>query len=216
MPILVSSIYVEDVLVELKKYVSRKTDLIADTAGMNAAIAFIGTSLQNGEPAFRYIDPSRVDLRRFPITKTFIDALAFIIHPYSGTLMKGEDVKKLKSFMAGIPRVEAEYERYPMQPLEGLCRIIADTAYARYKLEVARRGKFSVRELMLLAETSEGAVRRALNQKGASRLSAMPYTKSVRIEYVEAKRWLSAQPGFKSSWASPTGHPNLREMLAVT
>ena len=215
MVIRVTEIYVEDALAELKKILLYKADALNDAAGMSIAAAFIGTSLQDGEPAFASIDPQRVNLKRFPITNTFIDALTFTIHPYSRTLMKGEDVKKLKSFMREAPHVGVFFGRHPLQRFEGLCRTIADAAYARWKLESDRRSYFSVREVALLAETNESVVREASTRKNGSRLMAFPGPNSVQIEHAEAKRWLSKQPRFRSSGLLPSSNLDPRQKLAL-
>ncbi|UWR34941.1 hypothetical protein K3759_07575 [Sulfitobacter sp. W027] len=62
--------------------------------------------------------------------------------------------------------------------------------------------QLSVRQLALLADITEGAVRNALSQNGAAGLTAVPGAKPVRVPLDEARRWLPGRRGFN---ATPTG-----------
>jgi hypothetical protein len=92
----------------------------------------------------------------------------------------------------------------------------ADTVLARWKLEWARAGSedFTTRELALLADITEGAVRNALADKSESGLRAIPGTKNpVTIEHAEALRWLKGRRGFIPSPGIPSEDRFLREHL---
>jgi hypothetical protein len=103
--------------------------------------------------------------------------------------------------MEGTPRIggiSSGGEMHRFMTSEGYCRAVADAALARWKLEWAgdESATFTTRELALLANMSEGAVRMAISGKSEGRLKAIPGSKPVAVEFDEAKRWLSGRRGF--------------------
>ena len=186
----------EQMLDELRTIFLYEADHIAMGAGEEAAERFLGFPLreEEGEHEFCDLDPARVDLGRFQISKTFERAYGFVFEP-GLTNALDEEVQDLLVFMQGTPRVggragSAGVTHSFMGP-EGLCQTIADAAYARWKLEIVERGEFTTRELALLANMSEGAVRNAMADKDEGGLRASPGSNPVPVEFEEAKRWLA-------------------------
>lgn len=187
----------EEMLGELRRIFLFEADHIALGAGFRQAEAFVGFTPTDGE----YIndDPARVDLTRFQISSKFERAYDFAFTPSLSTVID-EEVQDLHVFLDGMPRVGgislSAGEPNDMVGPEGRCRTVAAVALARWKLEIDRTGEFSSRELALLANMSEGAVRNAMVEKGEAGLRAIPGSKPVSVEYQEAKRWLSGRRGF--------------------
>ncbi|GAA0246949.1 hypothetical protein LNAOJCKE_0444 [Methylorubrum aminovorans] len=205
----------EQMLDELRTIFLYEADHIAMGAGEEAAERFLGFPLreEEGEHEFCDLDPARVDLGRFQISKTFERAYGFVFEP-GLTNALDEEVQDLLVFMQGTPRVggragSAGVTHSFMGP-DGLCQTIADAAYARWKLEIVERGEFTTRELALLANMSEGAVRNAMADKDEGGLRAIPGSKPVQVEFEEAKRWLAGRRGFKPTPVRLRDDPNLR------
>jgi hypothetical protein len=80
--------------------------------------------------------------------------------------------------------------------LSGHCRDTVDTAVARWKLDFEEGDEFSVREIALLADMSEGSVRNAMRAEGDGRLQTVSVGKRVYIGRTEALRWLQGRRGY--------------------
>ncbi|MGW9819335.1 hypothetical protein ACUXK4_001899 [Methylorubrum extorquens] len=209
----------EQMLDELRTIFLYEADHIAMGAGEEAAERFLGTRLreEESEDEFCNLSPGRVDLSRFKISKTFERAYGFVFEP-GLTNALDEEVQDLLVFMQGTPRVggrtgSAGVTHAFMGP-DGFCQTITDAAYARWKLEVVERGEFTTRELALLANMSEGAVRNAMADKDEGGLRAIPGSKPVQVEFEEAKRWLAGRRGFKPTPFRLRDDPNLRSRFS--
>ena len=97
---------------------------------------------------------------------------------------------------------------------DGFCKTVQEMAFARWKLEIEEIGPFSTRELALLANMSEGAVRNAMADKDEGRLKVISGSKPVEVEHDEAKRWLIGRRGFVPTPSRLRDDPNLREKLS--
>ena len=144
----------------------------------------------------------KVDLALFSkITASFERGYEFAFSPGRLNTFGEDEVQDLLIFMDGTPRVGGigsggETHRF-MTP-DGYCRMVADAAFARWKLEWKgdHSETFTTRELALLANMTEGAVRMANSDKSDNRLKSIPGSKPVAVEFDEAKRWLSGRRGF--------------------
>ena len=202
---------------ELRTIFLFEADHILMGAGPEAAAHFIGFEVPH-ENEYCRRPPRDVDLKRFQISGAFDRGYEFAFRPsVMNTLGEGE-VQDLNVFILGTPRAGGidsggETDRF-MTP-EGLCRTVADTVFARWKLEWAPSADtFTTRELALLADMTEGAVRNALADKSESGLRAVPGTKNpVIIEHAEVLRWLKGRRGFIASPARTKDDRFLSEQL---
>ena len=203
---------------ELRTIFLFEADHILMGAGPEAAAHFIGFEVPD-ENEYCHRPPGDVDLKRFQISGAFDRGYEFAFRPsVMNTLGEGE-VQDLNVFMLGTPRAGGidsggETDRF-MTP-EGLCRTVADTVFARWKLEWESPGAhtFTTRELALLADMTEGAVRNALADKSESGLRAVPGTKNpVIVEHAEVLRWLKGRRGFIASPARAKDDRFLSEQL---
>lgn len=203
-------------------------------AGRAAAEAFIGFTPEGlwGARVFLpedYLkaDPMKVDLSRFAISETFDLAYDFAFRPSKSNFLN-DGSNELIAFMHGIPRGAGGsgyggITTHPFMTPEGCCQIVADAAFARWKLEGAEPKdfgnvggiSFSTRELGLLANMSEGAVRNALADKSENGLSAIPGEKPVKVSRDEARRWLHGRRGFLKAPGRPRDDAFVREQLAA-
>lgn len=191
----------EQMLDELRTIFLFEADHVLISSGPAKAAAFIG--FPPGEKGEYVHEPaSKVDLSLFAdITGSFERAYEFVFNRSRLNTFGEHEVQDLQVFMEGTPRVGGissggEVHRF-MTP-DGHCRAVADAALARWKLEWAgdESAKFTTRELALLANMSEGAVRMAISDKTEGRLKTIPGSKPVAVDFAEAKRWLSGRRGF--------------------
>ena len=178
-------------------------------AGVRAAETFIGFGLLDGERYSR--EHTTVDLARFDITRAFQWAYSAAFRPtseWSDPPLSVDQMSDLALFLENSPRVDLNHKVPRFATPDGYCRQVAEAVVARWKLEhqpvesPEDRPTFSIRELALLADMTEGAVRNALSDKGENGLRALPGLKPVKVEHQEALRWLASRRGFVPSGRS--------------
>jgi hypothetical protein len=191
----------EQMLDELRTIFLFEADHVLISSGAAKAAAFIG--FPPGDKGEYVHEPaSKVDLSLFAdITGSFERAYEFVFNRSRLNTFGEHEVQDLQVFMEGTPRVggiSSGGEMHRFMTPEGHCRAVADAALARWKLEWAgdESAKFTTRELALLANMSEGAVRMAISDKTEGRLKTIPGSKPVAVDFAEAKRWLSGRRGF--------------------
>lgn len=191
----------EEMRAELRTIFLYEADHVLISSGEAKAEAFIGFPVGDqheylNEPA------NKVDLALFaPITDRFERGYEFAFNRSRLNRFGEHEVQDLLVFMDGTPRTGGissggNVHRF-MNP-DGYCRMVADAAYARWKLEWKgdEAETFTTRELALLANVTDGAVRMAISDKSDNRLKSIPGSKPVAVEFDEAKRWLSGRRGF--------------------
>ena len=203
---------------ELQTIFLFEADHLAMGAGPEMAEQFIGFEAGD-EGEYCHRPASAVDLTRFQITGSFERGFDYAFRPsVMNTLGEGE-VQDLNVFMLGTPKaggIDSGGETHDFMAPNGLCQTVADTVFARWKLEWDSPGAhdFTTRELALLADMTEGAVRNALADKNGNGLRAIPGTKNpVMIEHAEAARWLKGRRGFIPSPDRPGEDRFLTEHL---
>jgi hypothetical protein len=191
----------ELMLDELRTIFLFEADHVLISSGPAKAEAFIGFP-PGDKGEYVHKPASKVDLSLFAdITGAFERAYEFVFNRSRLNTFGEHEVQDLQVFMEGTPRVggiSSGGEMHRFMTSDGYCRAVADAALARWKLEWAgdESAKFTTRELALLANMSEGAVRMAISDKTEGRLKAIPGSKPVAVEFAEAKRWLSGRRGF--------------------
>ena len=146
--------------------------------------------------------PEEVDLESFLAAKQILAAYRYAFHP---TADDGHDLQDLGEFaelLSGLPREDFHSDVHDF-PNVGSPSAIEDTfraAAARSAIDGIDGGmtsNLSIRQLALLADMSEGAVRNAMTLSGEARLSAIPGAKPVSFEIDEARRWLQGRRGYR-------------------
>ncbi|CAA2140050.1 hypothetical protein [Methylobacterium bullatum] len=181
---------------ELRTIFLYEADHIMLGRGSEMATAFIGFP---DDDSGEYIDmsPSLVDLSRFDIASVFDRCFDYAFNPSPLNASDGSEVQDLHTFMEGTPRIggNASQETHAFMTPDGLCRIVSDAAMARWSLD-DHHGDLTVRDIALLADMSEGAVRNAISLADENGLQAIKGTKPVRIDGQVALRWLQSRRGF--------------------
>jgi hypothetical protein len=208
----------EQMLDELRTIFLFEADHLLLEAGEKIAAAFIGFSPdETGEYCHR--PASDVDLGRFQIAASFDAGYEYAFRPSVLSTLAESEVQDLTVFMLGTPKaggIMSGGETHDFMTSNGLCQTVADTVYARWKLEwdTAGTNDFTARELALLADMTEGAVRNALADKSENGLRAIPGTKNpVMVDHAEALRWLRGRRGFVPSPERPRDDRFLTESL---
>lgn len=191
----------DQVLDELRTIFLYEADHVLISSGSAKAEAFIG--FPAGERGEYLNEPvKRVDLALFaPAADLFERAYEFAFNRSRLNRFGEHEVQDLLVFMDGTPRaggIRSGGEMHRFMTPDGYCRMVADAAFARWKLEWKgdESETFTTRELALLANVTDGAVRMAISDKGENRLKSIPGSKPVAVEFNEAKRWLSGRRGF--------------------
>jgi hypothetical protein len=191
----------EEMLNELRTIFLYEADHILMGAGSQSAENFIGFPVPEGRQ-YCFESPDKVDLSRFQITDKFVRGYDVAFAPSVLTALEGSEFQDLIVFMQGTPRVggiSAGGETHRFMTPDGYCQMVADAAFARWKLEWDESGAgshtFTTRELALLSNMTEGAVRNAIADK-TNGLRSIPGSKPVSIEHDEALRWLQERRGF--------------------
>jgi hypothetical protein len=187
---------------ELRTIFLFEADHIVMGAGAKAAERFIGIP-RGTEDGYCHRPAAVVDLTRFPIADSFDRGYDFAFQPSVLNTLGEHEVHDLSVFMLGTPKAGGVYagggETHEFMTPNGLCQTVADTVLARWKLEWDSMGghRFTTRELALLADMTEGAIRNALADKSDAGLRAIPGTRNpVEVEPDEALRWLKGRRGF--------------------
>lgn len=222
----------DEMLTELRTIFLFEADHIYAGAGPEVAAAFIGFALDDepsrpnplnipDQPSSHcYLPPARVDLSRFPIAQQFEWGYDFAFQPSFLNGFEPADAQDLNVFMLGTPKAGGlgadGGDTHSFMSADGLCQMTSDAVLARWKLEYDPGGghTFTTRELALLANMTEGAVRNALVDRGENGLKAIPGSKPVSVDHTEALRWLSGRRGFIASPERPSADRFLAEHLA--
>lgn len=208
----------DEMLTELRTIFLFEADHILMGAGPEMAERFIGFPVpEEGEYCHR--SPKEVDLSRFQIASAFEHGLEYAFRPSIMNVLGEHQVQDLNVFMLGTPKaggISSGGEAHRFMTPDGLCQMVADTVTARWKLEWDSPGAhvLSTRELALLADMTEGAVRNAIADKGENGLRAIPGSKNpVTVEHADALRWLSGRRGFIAMPTRPSEDRFLNEHL---
>lgn len=203
----------KQMLDELRTIFLFEADHIRLGAGEDAAEAFIGFPIGD-EYNYPSMDPALVDLSRFAIAASFERGYDFTFRPSVLNTMGEHEGQDLNEFMHGTPRASADGDTHVYMTPAGLCQTVADAVHARWMLEWENIGPFNTRQLALLANMTEGAIRNALADKSDAGLRAIPGSRNpVQVEHGEALRWLRGRRGFIPTPERPTDDRFLREHL---
>lgn len=159
-----------------------------------------------------------VDLNRFPIAAEIEALHAYAFTPTVDDLCDVNALHGLAHFLSSLPREDwdGSVHGFPAQGGPSAMADVLDAASARAALdgqEGAWNDHLSTRQLALLADITEGAVRNALSQGGAAGLTAIPGAKPVRVSLDEARRWLPGRRGFRPTPTGPSDDPVMTDRL---
>ncbi len=193
----------EQLLDELRTIFLFEADHIFLGGGLEMAERFIGFA-PGDEGEYCHHAPADVDLGRFCIASSFTAGYDYAFRPSVMNMLDEHEVQDLITFMLGTPKaggISSGGETHDFMSSNGCCQTVSDTVLARWKLEWSIGDhSLTTRELALLADMTEGAVRNALADKSENGLRPIPGTKNpVEVEHAEALRWLQGRRGFIAS-----------------
>ena len=186
----------EEMLKELATIFLFEADHIAIGASIEKAVQFIG--FECGLEDYCNEQSDKVDLKNYNICGSFERGYEYAFQPSVINNFGEHEVQDLNVFMEGTPKAGGQGETHQFMTSDGLCQSLADAVHARWKLEwQPGSGDFTPRELALLANMTEGAVRNAISDKSENGIHPIPGTKNpVKISQDEAHRWLLSRRGF--------------------
>ncbi|EEX14487.1 hypothetical protein CSE45_0879 [Citreicella sp. SE45] len=173
--------------------------------------AFLGCDPEDARPEV-------VDLSRFPIAAEIEALHAYAFAPTGDDLYDVNALHGMAHFLSSLPREDwdGSVHGFPGQGSPSALADVLDCASARAALdghEEEMTPELSIRQLALLADITEGAVRNALSQGGAAGLTAIPGAKPIRVSLEEARRWLPGRRGFRPTPTGPSDDPVMNERL---
>lgn len=193
---------------ELRLVVRVMANHLAQYGSMEAAELLTG--FETGNPLYPYAedDPAKFDLSRFGITRFMSAAYDYAFQVGQPSHFGDDTAQDINEFRHGANMQSTEGNRSPMANPDGKCRIVVDTAFARWQLE--RGDDLTIRELALLAGMKEAAVRNSLSAESikveAGRRAGEPGTIGCNAAY----GWLRKRRGFIDSRDPETRASNKR------
>ena len=190
------------------------------SGSQNGARSFLGLRSDHDVDWTNHVDTDIVDLGQFEICRTIFECYDYAFHPTGDDHFDSTASHEVAAFIAGMPKEDfwgsvPGFPNYLGPP--SLCADTLAAAEARVMIDTGEEfvgsGDLSIRQVALLADMTEGAVRNALAQKGDAGLKAIPKSKPVRIEVDEARRWLVGRRGFRPTPKGPSDDPILNERL---
>jgi hypothetical protein len=185
----------EEMLKELATIFLFEADHITIGASLEKAVQFIG--FENEASDYCLEPAEKVNLKSYNICSSFERGYEYAFQPSVINNLREDEVQDLNVFMEGTPKAGGQGETHKFMTPDGLCQSLADAVHARWKLEWQPGNEFTPRELALLANMTEGAVRNAITDKSENGIRPVPGTKNpVKISQDESHRWLLSRRGF--------------------
>ena len=198
----------DEMLDELRFVVRVMANHLAAYGSMKAAELLAGFETANPIYPYAEDDPSNFDLSRFRITGYMDVSYDYAFQIGQPSRFDDDRAQDVNEFRHGVNLQSTEGNSSPMANPDSKCRIVVDTAFARWKLE--REDDLTVRELALLAGMKEAAVRNSLSadliKVEAGRRPGEPGTLDGNVAY----GWLRKRRAFIDSRDPQTRAQNRR------
>jgi hypothetical protein len=192
----------DDMMVELRRAMLVQANQIAHTGNLSFALAFIGFETIN--PIYPYCedDPRQVDLDRFAATAYLDQAYDFAFQVGQYWEFGDGTAQNVAEFIRGANPQASNGDQSPLADPEGLCRRAADTAFGRWKLK--KGFELTVRELALLGQMKETAVRNSLSKERIA-IDNGAVANEVAVSWLQQRRDFipsKTEQGRKERWAA--------------
>lgn len=215
MEIIMSKFSKQDLQTELASIIIVMGRQIELWTGNERLVAdFLGSGLQGCAVD---LNPSEVDLRRFPMAQNLLNAYDYAFAPTADDVPDINALNELGDMIAGLPREDfsSNVHDFPNQGGESKIKDVCDAVWGRASIDDIdyEQTDLSIRQVALLADMTEGAVRNAMTASGEAALAAIPKSKPVRIDVDEARRWLAGRRGFIPTPSGTADDPILNERL---
>lgn len=164
------------------------------------------------------VNPNEVVLTRFPMAQRVLEAHGYAFAPTGDDAPDLTDLHGLADMLSGLPREDFSGGISAFPNVGGNTNIedVCQAVWARAAIDGIDDGltiALSTKQLALLADMTEGAVRNAMTLSGEAGLTAIPKSKPVRVDVDEARRWLSGRRGFHPTPVGRQNDPILNERL---
>ncbi|MCW3476278.1 hypothetical protein OL599_17020 [Rhodovastum sp. RN2-1] len=176
----------EEMFAELKRILLVYANQIAHAGSPQAALAFIGFDTGSFFP-YCDDDPEKVELHRFSATSYLDQAYDYAFQVGNHWKFDNDMATDVSEFLAGAPRQASDGMPSPITHPDGLCRHAAEMAFARWKLGDGQ--DLTVRELALLADMKEAAVRNSLSKERIA-------LEDGKVDTATARQWLNGRRDF--------------------
>ena len=186
----------EEMREELRRIVRVMANHLAVYGSLEAAKLLTGFETDKDVYPYAEDDPSRFDLSRFAITESV--SIGYDHAFQVGTSYRFDDstAQDLHEFRHGANMRSTDGMSSPMSEPDSICRIVIDTALARWQLE--QGSELTIRELALLSDMKEAAVRNSLSAEGI-KVEARRQGESGAVDGGVAYGWLRKRRGFIDS-----------------
>jgi hypothetical protein len=186
----------DEMLGELRRIARVMVNHLAVYGSLEAAKLLTGFETHNDVYPYAEDDLSKFDLSRFEITEAMVMAYDYAFQVGARFSFNEYTVQHLDEFRHGANMRSTDGVASPMSNPDSMCRMAIDTALARWQVEQA--GNLTIRELALLSDMKEAAVRNSLSAEGIkveTRRQGEPGT----VDGVVAYGWLRKRRGFIDS-----------------
>ena len=135
------------------------------------------------------VNPDDVDLLRFPMAQRVLEAHSFAFAPTGDDAPALNNLYELADMLAGIPREDysSDVPAFPNYGGDSAISDVCQAAWARAAIDGVDGGltdTLTTRQLALLADMTEGAVRNAMTVAGEAGLHAVPKSKPVQVDEI--------------------------------
>ena len=156
----------DEMMEELKLAMLVQANQIAHAGALSYALAFMG--FETVDPVYPYChdDPKQVDLRRFSATDYLGKAYDYAFQVGQYWHFGDDTAQDVSEFVWGANQQASDGNSSPLYDPDKCCRRAADTAFGRWKLDAGLG--LTVRELALLGNMKEAAVRNSLSKERIS------------------------------------------------
>ena len=150
-----------------------------------------------GTDIVRASEDQKID--NMPITEQMLVLFDYVVNarlphnfPLSDVLQDVTDY-----FLETVPRSPL-IDLYRLEPIEGICEWIVNTAVVRWGLDFEEIGAFSIKQLATLANMDERSVRNAANPKNSNPLKTFRQVDgSTMVTRDDATEWLTGRRSYK-------------------
>lgn len=186
----------DEMLEELRRIARVMANHLAVYGSLEAARLLTGFETGNEVYPYAEDDLSRFDLSRFRITDSMSMAYDHAFQVGAPYRFDDSAAQDLDEFRRGASMRSTDGATSPMSNPDSVCRIVVDAALARWQLE--QGNDITIRELALLSDMKEAAVRNSLSAEGIKvvvRRQGEPGTVAGDVAY----GWLRKRRGFIDS-----------------
>lgn len=192
----------DQMMAELRRAMLVQANQIAHAGKLSFALAFMGFETVN--PIYPYCEdnPRHVDLRRFTATAYLDQAYDYAFQVGLYWEFGDDTAQNVVEFIQGANPQASNGERSPLADPDGLCRRAADTAFGRWKLQKGH--SLTVRELALLGQMKESAVRNSLSKERIA-IENAAIAHEIGLAWLQQRRdfiGTKAEQGHKERWTA--------------